>query len=219
MEPHAESGAYFVTVPLRNQGNRPYWLGGDRVKTPRPSGYVLERQIAEDNWAPAGTPTGAVVDGLAVALDLVVGLAVQPDAEVGVRHELAPGTYRIRLTPEWGAEDALENAFKLEPFKADLESFFPAEPDEGAASSANRGSGVMVELRGVLDGQASQPKFSLILTLPDGTERREQFMLGDTLYGTWTISEFSPAHNTMTLSDGKRLLVVERGKPEEIPAD
>ena len=97
----------------------------------------------------------------------------------------------------------------------DLETFFPSEVDGGA--TAPSGSGVIVELRGVLDAEASQPKFSLIITMPDGTERREQFVLGEKLHGEWVISEFSPAHNTMTLSDGKRLLIVERGKPEEIP--
>jgi hypothetical protein len=104
----------------------------------------------------------------------------------------------------------------LEPFAVDLETFFPPE-GEGSGTTTTTGSGVMVELRGVVDGEASQPKFSLIITTPDGQERREQFVLGDKLHGEWSISEFNPAHNTMTLSDGKRLLIVERGKPEEIP--
>lgn len=215
-EPEAASGAYLVSVPLRNRGNRPFWLGGDRVSVPRASNYVMEIQATDETWQDVGPPTGITVDGLNTGINLDLGVAVASGTQVLVRHQLVPGTYRVQLRPEWGDGTVLEQTFQLEPFAVDLETFFPPEGEEiGTATTS--GSGVMVELRGVVDGEASQPKFSLIITLPDGTERREQFVLGDKLHGEWVISEFNPAHNTMTLSDGKRLLIVERGKPEEIP--
>lgn len=217
-EPHAETGAYYVTVPFKNRGNRPFWIGADRVSAPLASGYVLEVKTGEDSWAATAPPLGAVVGESPVRFSPNTGLEVQPGAMVGIRHELVPGTYRVRFTPQWRGAEMQEEVFELKPFTVDLEKFFPAPGDAGGAT-ATRGSGVTVELRGVLDGEASQPKFSLIITMPDGTERREQFMLGDKLYGEWSISEFNPAHNTMTLSDGNRLLIVERGKPEEIPAN
>jgi hypothetical protein len=215
-EAQPETGTYAVTIPVRNQGNRPFWVGGDRVRVPRASAYILERRTGEDTWASAGAPVGAVVEETAYALDMTEGFAIQPGTAAGLRHELVAGTYRIRLSPKWSDVAPLEHSFTLEPFAVDLETFFPAEEAEGGSNTPS-GSGVIVELRGVLDGEASQPKFSLIITMPDGTERREQFVLGEKLHGEWVISEFNPAHNTMTLSDGKRLLIVERGKPEEIP--
>jgi len=215
-EAQPETGAYAVTIPLRNRGNRPFWVGGDRVRVPRASAYVLERKTGEDTWASAGAPTGVVVGETAYALDMGEGFAIQPGATAGLRHELVAGTYRVRLSPKWSDLTPLEHSFTLEPFAVDLENFFPAEAEADGTATPS-GSGVIVELRGVLDAEASEPKFSLIITMPDGTERREQFVLGEKLHGEWVISEFNPAHNTMTLSDGKQLLIVERGKPEEIP--
>ncbi len=216
MEPQAASGAYEVTVPVRNRGNRAFWLGGDRVSVPRSSDYIMEIKAADGAWMDAGAPAGVTVGTVNSGVNLDVGLVVAAGGQVGVRHQLVPGTYRVQFRPEWGDGMVLEQTFQLEPFAVDLETFFPPE-GEGTGSATTSGSGVTVELRGVVDGEASQPKFSLIITQPDGTERREQFVLGDKLHGEWSISEFNPAHNTMTLSDGKRLLIVERGKPEEIP--
>ncbi|MBL7647046.1 MAG: hypothetical protein JNK74_12745 [Candidatus Hydrogenedentes bacterium] len=216
MEPDAASGAYAVTVPLRNRGNRAFWLGGDRVSVPRASDYVMELQGPDNAWIDAGAPPGVTVGEVNSGINLDVGVPVAAGSQVAVHHQLVPGTYRVQFRPEWGDGTVLEQTFQLEPFAVDLETFFPPE-GEGTGSATTSGSGVMVELRGVVDGEASQPKFSLIITQPDGTERREQFVLGDKLHGEWSISEFNPAHNTMTLSDGKRLLIVERGKPEEIP--
>lgn len=216
-EPLPETGAYAVTIPVKNLGNRPFWLGGDRVRVPRASAYVLERKTDEDTWVSAGAPTVAVVGETTYALDMATGLAVEPGSSAGIRHELVAGTYRVRISPQWSDIAPPEHTFTLKPFTVDLETFFPADEAAEGGTTAPLGSGVTVELRGVLDAEASQPKFSVIITMADGTERREQFVLGEKLHGEWVISEFSPAHNTMTLSDGKRLLIVERGKPEEIP--
>lgn len=216
-EAQPETGTYAVTIPVRNQGNRPFWVGGDRVRVPKDSDFVLERKTGEDTWASAGAPIGAVVGETAYALDLTEGLVIQPGTTAGFRHELVAGTYRVRISPQWSDLAPLEHTFTLKPFTVDLETFFPSGEEADGGATTPSGTGVIVELRGVIDGEASQPKFSLIITMPDGTERREQFGLGEKLFGEWVISEFSPAHNTMTLSDGKRLLIVERGKPEEIP--
>jgi len=131
-------------------------------------------------------------------------------------HQVPPGEYRIRLAPQWGGQQPLQQPLELTPFAVNLEDFFSRDVPQDNGPSVPAGRGATVELRGVLDGQDSDPKFSLILTLPDGTERREQFRLGDKLYGDWIISEFSPAHNTITLYNGEKLLIVERGTPETI---
>ena len=110
----------------------------------------------------------------------------------------------------------LQKTFQLQPpDPADVRA-----ADQAAApvppSFPIRAKGVDIELRGVLDGQDSGPIFSVIVHEPDGSERKEQFGLGDTIYGEWTISEFSPEHNTMTVINGDRLLIIERGKVETL---
>ena len=55
------------------------------------------------------------------------------------------------------------------------------------------------------------PRFSLLLHRPDGTERSRVLSLGDTLYGTWRVKEYNPMHQTVTIANENRILILRRG--------
>lgn len=221
-EPHVETGNYEVQIELRNSGNRAFWLGGDTVRVPAASEYRLEQKLDGDAWGTVAGGALAVVDGAPAAFDLKGGLRVPGGSVVALSYALAPGTYRVQVIPQWKAGGAVQHTFQLEPFAVDMESFFNRPDDSlqnGGTASGTSGTatGATVELQGVINNSSnSDPIFSIIVTQPDGTVQREQYKLGDTLYGEWKISEFSPAHNSVTLTDGERLLVVDRGQPETL---
>lgn len=220
-ERNVDAGTYRVVIPLVNAGRRPFWVGGDPVRVPAPSTFVLERQVAPEAWAPAGPPAEVVVDGVTEVLDRDGGLEVSGGGAASFRYELAPGTYRVQLAPRWNGARPLRYTFTLDSFEVDLRSFFNRpesdrpDPDPDAARRPSTPAAT-VELRGVVTGQDNQPKFSVIVTAPDGETRQDQFELGDALHGDWTISEYSPAFNTITVTDGERLIVVERGTAEPL---
>jgi len=115
-----------------------------------------------------------------------------------------------------GTSMPIQRTFKLDPPDPDVVRAANGAGAPPSARPAPKAKGVEVELRGVLDGPDSAPIFSLIFRESGGKERKEQFKLGDKILGEWTISEFSPAHNTMTVTNGDRLLILERGKAETL---
>lgn len=220
IEADAATGAYNVVVPLINGGRRAFWIGGDRVSVPAATTYLLERQLGPSSWEDAGRPLEVTVDGVAAGFDLRRGLMLPGGAVASLRYALYPGTYRIQITPLWAGGGPLQHTFQLDAFQIDpgLQPRPAPRPrsDFGESSGKPAGKPVTIELKGVVDGRDSQPKFSIVVTTPDGKETREQYGLGDILYGDWRLSEFSPAHNTVTVTDGERLIIVERGKPEAL---
>src|SRR5690606_35019320 len=91
MEPRGETRAYAVSVTVKNRGNRPFWIGGDRVSVPLPSAYAIEQTAPDGNWKDAGPPERAVSDGVERRVDIKRGLAVPPGGEVLLIHQVPPG--------------------------------------------------------------------------------------------------------------------------------
>ena len=217
------TGAYHVALPLLNGGRRAFWLGGDRGTVPAATSYRLERQLEPETWVDAGLPTEVTVAGVAAPFDIKRGLEVPAGAVAMLHYGLAAGTYRIQLNALWSGGGQLQHTFQLDPFEIDLGAFLypPANPaapgGQGAPAERTSTDPVTIELKGVVDGKDSKPLFSIELSLPGGEETRAQYALGDTLHGDWRISEFSPAFNTITVTDGERIIIVERGKPETLP--
>jgi hypothetical protein len=155
-------------------------------------------------------------DGTALAAGKGVSLA--PGAAVEFHYELPPGIYRAQIIPGWDGALAVQRTFQLETpdpaaiRAADEASAAPA-PTKGRAKREDR---LEVELRGVLDSNDAGPVFSVILREWDGSERKAQFRLNDKIFGDWVISEYSPAHNTMTVTHGDKLMIIERGTPETL---
>ena len=70
-----------------------------------------------------------------------------------------------------------------------------------------------VELRGIMAAPGREPRLSLHITRPDGTDSRLDVGVGDSVYDGWTALEFNPEHQTLTLSKEGRYLVLRRGEP------
>lgn len=87
----------------------------------------------------------------------------------------------------------------------------PAPVAEPAAPS--RPEGVDVVLQGVINAAGRDPRFIVGVTVPGEEPRRDYTALGDTIFGKWKAAEFNPENQALTVSDGERLLVLERGQP------
>ncbi len=56
------------------------------------------------------------------------------------------------------------------------------------------------------------PQFLIIVHLLDGSERRVDALLGDVVYGDWTVKEFNSERQTVTLGNGTDLQILNRGQ-------
>jgi hypothetical protein len=69
-----------------------------------------------------------------------------------------------------------------------------------------------VELRGVVRSERRAPRFSVALYPQNAPPRYLDLSIGDALYDPWKITEFNPARQTVTVSDGNRILILNRGQ-------
>jgi len=159
---------------------------------------------------------------------------VLPGRETVFRHTLGPGDYRARILSVSGVEMASASVSlpapptvepEVEPVAAPAASAPPGPPEEPAAepehaasapnaepSPARPVAGVDVELRGVARSGKRDPRFSVIVYVPGSEEQHVELTLGDMLYDPWAISEFNPDRQTVTISDGQRMLILNRGE-------
>jgi hypothetical protein len=205
------TGTYSVRIAVDNVGGAPFHVGSAEGAF----AYVLESKIGSNSWTDAGSPLGLEIAGAATEFDTSADLVVPGGQQVKFIHELGPGIYRVQLIPGTPGEMDLRRTFELAPL--DPNAIRPGgDGNMSEPAPVPKPQGIEVELRGALDGPDSTPIFSMILRKPDGSESKAQFRLGDTVYGEWTISEFSPAHNTVTVVNGDRLIVIERGTAETL---
>lgn len=71
--------------------------------------------------------------------------------------------------------------------------------------------GAIVALQGVINAEGRDPRFILRIDAPGEDTRRDYTALGDIIFGKWKAAEFNPETQTLTVSDGTRLIVLERG--------
>jgi len=76
---------------------------------------------------------------------------------------------------------------------------------------------VYAELSMLVSSEEREPRFSVTLMFPDGTRRPRTLTLGGTLYGGWTVAEFSPSEEVVTLEREGQLLVLRRGEAVALP--
>jgi len=73
-----------------------------------------------------------------------------------------------------------------------------------------------VTLRGILTSENRPAQFSITITLADGATSERAYAIGDEVFTNWTISEFNPTEQTITLSRGSRIMILRRGEPQKL---
>jgi len=159
------------------------------------------------------------------------GVVVGADAQAVFRYDLPPGYYRVRLLPKWPSGPAIVEAFALatgpppeSPAEAGPASPGDALPAAGAPAAAPevpRGDKASqlttVELRGLATAEGREPRFAVLLTLPDGAATQRDLTLDDVLYDTWKVAEYNRENQTVALARGNRFLILHRGVPATLP--
>lgn len=221
----ARTGSYDVTITIRNDGWRSFWLGGNAAQVPSPYQFILEKQIGHDSWTDMGRP----YDGsLGEDQDFPEALSrvgnelteVPPATGVRMRYVLEPGAYRIQLLKRLRGLEDFEARFVLAEVAPPIDAPAPEtsatpvyreplpEPEPVAPIEQ-----VELNLRGILQGSDSAPRFVIGIQLPDGSFEQRRVDLGGVVYGEWLASEFNAGYKSLTLSNGSRLLVLESGTP------
>lgn len=100
-------------------------------------------------------------------------------------------------------KDAIEDgqAIEEEMPAEELEEFAPSDPNAPP----------IVQLIGIVTSEDQQPRFSLRLYFADGTEEKLILAMGGVVWNDWTITEFNPDQNTVTLEGANGLLILRRG--------
>lgn len=90
----------------------------------------------------------------------------------------------------------------------------PQDPTQTAApEEAATVQEATVRLQGVINAAGRDPRFIVVIALPGESPTRKYAALGEVIAGSWRAAEFNPTSQTLTLSNGKRLLVIDRGDP------
>lgn len=211
-----QDGTYDVHIPIMNTGHADFWIGGVANEREHPADLLIEYKVGANSWANGGQPLAVRTNGADVAYRGDQGLLLPSKSRAVFHYALPPGIYRFQLIPGWPNSLAVGHTFQLTPPAPSEMAPGPPPPAAPPATAPVVSNEVRleVELKGVLDGRETGPIFSLVLREADGSERKAQYHLGETLFGNWVISEFSPEHTTITVQNGKKLLVIERGHPE-----
>lgn len=121
------------------------------------------------------------------------------------------------LLPDKTTQPA-EAAISTEPTpgsETDTQGPIPAEEGEIAPSPAMpppHTLPVVFSLIGVVHGQGVSPLFRASLLFPDGTDKTLTLRLGQTIVGDWSASEYNAESTKLTITNGKKLLVLNPGE-------
>lgn len=214
-----------VTVTVTNAGGRELLLASNSTMK-NAFAYGVEKRIGKNSGIDVSAPLSVRVGNteLPAGSFPVSRLPVLPGQAASFTYRLPEGDYRVTLNGAAGAPQ--ESMFTLEPVAGTGEQAdaTPAEPPAPAPQAEPRQpvSSLMdalapeVTLRGILASESRPAQFSIAVRLADGATGERAYSIGDEVYTNWTISEFNPAEQTITLSRGSRLLILRRGEPQRL---
>lgn len=227
-----DAGTYQVRFPVSNTGYRSFWLGGSVDRVPDPVRFVLQKKVGEAlSWEDYTLRPGALQSATGTAntpgmVPRFPVLEIAPGASREIEYMLEPGIYRLRLV-ESGLNAPREQTLQFElaaiaPEEApapataaagNTEPAAPAPASTSAATVSGTSQTATAKLQGVLDSQGQDPQFSVMIETSDGQIINQRIGLGGAIIGQWYASEYSPSSQNLTISDGRKLMVLERGQP------
>ena len=213
----ADRLAYETSITVSNAGHRAMFLSSAHMDCRNSYTYLLERKTPAGLWQDnAGSQSKEMRE-------------VPSGENVVLRQELPPGEYRVRLLANAGG-NAYEKPFAL-PEPTPVKEEKPVAPQPAAqpetpgpeqvqpqpAPATTRQPaapvpGADVELRGIVRNERRTPRFSVALYIPNAAPLYLDLSIGDPLYDPWKIIEFNPERQTVTVSDGNRILLLKRGQ-------
>jgi len=212
---------YETTVTVRNDGARIMALASTSTMA-NAYDYLLEAKIGETSWTDAGRPDRIAVGSSELQMASVGAqmMSIPPEVQAVLTYRLKPGTYRVLLRSS-DPDRSVQYEFTLDDWQgADV------APTPGAEPAANQGENGQrpipdelmreiaphVVLRGIMAAPGKPANFSIRVVLPDGRTRDETYSVGSDIYNGWSIGEFNPQQQTVTLKKGSDILILRRGE-------
>ena len=210
---HGEA-AQPVAVSIVNQGGRELYLTASASKLRNGYLFVIEERIGPNSWRE--TPLPATRD-----------LELPPNSGV-IRKVAAGGAERISVSLPPGEYRAkLRNSAHEDIEKQDFRIAAPRIPQDAAHGAFDGFSGegaevvvherAEVELNLIIDGPNQEPRFAVSLYPPGGAEEQRDLSLRDEVHAGWFLTEYNQNSQTVTLSDGTQVIILERGKRLLLP--
>ncbi len=229
-QPVANADARTVRVQVANMGLRPLYIHRPGSRVPQPRTIIVERAVGPDAWQDVTFTARALEQPTTMGGvgDLgQVPIPIGPRGErMVVRYALKPGDYRVMLREEQPDRAPLVAAFTVAPVPPSEPATpaAPGTPTAGAAAPAPvdaappedapapRTVAVEVQLLGVLASDGEGPRIRMVVTTPAGERARLSLQLDDAVLGPWSVREYNPQNQTVTLADRASLRVVGVGE-------
>jgi hypothetical protein len=223
--------AYDVSVVVGNHGGRSMICAGPQSNVRNAYTFAVDRQGPGDTWLDAGVTRRNEVRIIQPGTTAVLRMRLDPGNYQARLHPVRPGLPEITAPFSLPQSAAQERAPEVPehpastpvPMAAASETApktasAAATPDTDAPPITKQPAPTPtvaapdVELRGVVTASKREPRFSMILYEPNGPARYLDVALGDAVNDQWTVTEFNPDRQTVTLANEDRILILNRGQ-------
>ena len=234
----ADEVLYDTPITIANAGGRSLLLTAPQSTTRNAFTFTLERQTGRDAWTALGLPLSVERGQRTLPRTHALNLRIGRAQGVILRYLLRPGQHRVRLQHAVGTLEPVIASFLLEeptPVGLDLSapnvlrgrpwvsdatnprdapSPAPPEPEpKREPETPTALTGVGAQLRGIITADNRDPRFLIVLHMPDGTLENRDLRIGDALYDPWVVSEFDPARQSVTIArDDHAIRILNRGQ-------
>ncbi|MBX7256870.1 MAG: hypothetical protein K1Y02_10960 [Candidatus Hydrogenedentes bacterium] len=229
--------SFETPVRITNEGRR-FMLLSSQSTLRNAYDLLLERKIGSDSWEDAGPPVAFRTGDSPRPMPrsgVLGGIPLQPTESATFTYMLPPGEYRVQLGSKITGWRTAETFSLIPPGDGTAQSAAPAvapapqapTPDSAEAPSPDSEPQkvpsvladlltAQVQLRGIIAQAGRDASFSIQVILPDGRSQQRTFNVGDEVHDGWTVSEFNPAEQTVTLKKDDTILIL-RQRPEPYP--
>ena len=210
-----------VRVIIGNAGKRSLFLLPGRSVALNAFVYQLQRQN------PAGWSDVAIQQVQLSGTDMAAAdarasshfrtLAIKPGVTAEFKYSLPPGEYRVQLLDAKGLREPLVSMLSITapeppPEPAPVAPLLESTEQAPVVEAPLPPLPVEAELKGIIIGPNREPRFSVLLHAPGKAPESVDAMLGDKIYGDWTIAEYNPSRQTLTITKDATVLIMSRNR-------